>query len=110
MLYCLLTYVQDHSKGRHDVYQWEDLEEAIQLVTGQRFAKPELHAMAADIVTITGQFNINEGWQPEDDLLPKRWHDEPLLSGHAITADEMDYMLKDYYRLRGWNSQGFPEG
>ncbi len=92
-----------------DLYQWEDLEETIELATGRQFSKPELRAMAAKIATMTRQFNINEGWQPKDDLLPKRWHDEPLPSGHAITAEEMDYMLKDYYRLRGWNDQGFPE-
>ncbi len=92
-----------------DLYQWDDLEETIELVTGRRFSKPELRAMAAKIATMTRQFNINEGWQPEDDLLPKRWHDEPLPSGHSITAEQMDYMLKDYYRLRGWDSRGVPE-
>ncbi len=93
-----------------DVYQWEDLVETIQLDTGQPFLNPELRAMAANIVTMRRQFNINEGSQPADDLLPQRWHDEPLPFGHAITTDEMNYMVKDYYRLRGWNSQGFPEG
>ena len=92
-----------------DIYQWEDLEETIQLVTGQRCSTSELRAMAANIATMTRQFNINEGWQPQDDLLPQRWHDEPLPSGHSITSEEMDYMLNDYYRLRGWDGQGFPE-
>ena len=58
---------------------------------------------------MTRQFNINEGWQAKDDLLPKRLTDEALPSGHSITADEMDYMLNDYYRQRGWNSEGVPE-
>jgi aldehyde:ferredoxin oxidoreductase len=92
-----------------DVYQWDDLAESIQLVTGRRFSTSELRAIAANIATMTRQFNINEGWQPKDDLLPKRWHDEALPSGHSITPEQMAYMLNDYYRLRGWDSQGFPE-
>jgi aldehyde:ferredoxin oxidoreductase len=92
-----------------DVYEWKDLEETIQLVTGQRFSTSELRAIAANIATMTRQFNINEGWQPKDDLLPQRWHEEPLPSGHSITSEEMVYMLNDYYRLRGWDGQGFPE-
>ncbi len=58
---------------------------------------------------MTKKFNINEGWKSDDDLLPKRWYDEALPSGHSITADEMAYLLNDYYRLRGWDSQGAPE-
>ncbi len=92
------------------VYQWEDLAESIQLATGRSLSKEELREIAANIATMTRQFNINEGWQAKDDLLPKRLTDEALPSGHSITADEMDYMLNDYYRLRGWNSQGVPEG
>ena len=62
--------------------------------------------MAANIAAMMRQFNINEGWQLEDDLLPQRWHDEPLQSGHSITAEKRAYMLNDYYWLRGWDSPG----
>jgi aldehyde:ferredoxin oxidoreductase len=92
-----------------DVYQWDDLAESIELVTGRRLSTSELRAIAANIATMTKQFNINEGWQSKDDLLPKRWHDEPLPSG-SITEEQMALMLGDYYRLRGWNSEGVPEG
>jgi aldehyde:ferredoxin oxidoreductase len=91
------------------IYQWEDLAESIQLATGRSLSTAELRAIAANIATMTRQFNINEGWQLQDDLLPKRLHDEALPSGHSITADEMAYMLNDYYRLRGWDSKGLPE-
>ncbi|MDJ0829264.1 MAG: aldehyde ferredoxin oxidoreductase family protein [Desulfobacterales bacterium] len=92
-----------------DLYQWEDLQESIKLATGLSLSTEELRAMAADIATMTKQFNINEGWQSKDDLLPQRWHDEPLPSG-SITEEQMNQMLSDYYRLRGWNSEGVPEG
>ena len=91
------------------VYQWEDLSESIKLATGRDLTTEELREIAAGIATMTRQFNINEGWQRKDDLLPKRLTDEALPSGHAVTADEMDYMLNDYYKFRGWNSEGVPE-
>ena len=92
-----------------DVYQWEDLQESIRLATGQDLSTEALRTIAADIATMTRRYNINEGWQANDDLLPKRLTENALPSGHAITAEEMDYMLKDYYRLRGWSSEGVPE-
>jgi len=30
-------------------------------------------------------------------------------TGHEITTAELDHMLKDYYRLRGWNETGIPQ-
>jgi hypothetical protein len=29
-------------------------------------------------------------------------------TGNAITPEELAYMRKDYYRLRGWNEIGIP--
>jgi aldehyde:ferredoxin oxidoreductase len=47
---------------------------------------------------------------PEQDRLPKRLHREALPSGHILTEEEMERMLADYYRLRGWNEGGIPVG
>jgi len=91
-----------------DLYPWEELEKLIPLVTGQRISKSELRCKAAAIATMTRQFNLREGLTPEDDHLPERFHNEALPSGHALTSDEMVYMLKDYYAQRGWDAEGIP--
>jgi aldehyde:ferredoxin oxidoreductase len=93
-----------------DLYTWEELEKTIHLVTGENVTIEKLREIAASIATMTKTFNLREGFTPEDDKLPRRIHEETLPSGHSLTISEMDTMLKDYYRLRGWNEQGMPVG
>ena len=91
-----------------DLYPWEELEKLIHSVTGLPISKTELRQKAASIATLTRKFNLREGLIPEDDQLPARLHNEALPSGHALTSDEMAYMLKDYYGQRGWDENGVP--
>ncbi len=91
-----------------DLYTWEELETSIYKVTGQPSSKADLRKVARTIVNMTRAFNIQEGLQIDDDRLPGRLHKEALPSGKSLTSSEMEYMLQDYYRLRGWNEQGIP--
>jgi aldehyde:ferredoxin oxidoreductase len=87
-----------------DLYSWEELETAISLVTGKKYNKDELRGIAANIITMTRRFNLQEGLKPQDDRLPKRLHKEALPEGRSINEAEMEHMLQDYYRLRGWSN------
>jgi aldehyde:ferredoxin oxidoreductase len=91
-----------------DLYSWEELEKAIRLVTGLNLSKTKLREIASAITTLTRTFNLREGLGAEGDRLPKRLLKETLPSGHALTAAEMDLMVKDYYILRGWDQNGVP--
>lgn len=91
-----------------DLYTWEDLEETIQMITGRKTTEDDLRHTAAHIATMTRQFNIRENFKMEDDRLPKRLHKEALPEGGSISETDMEYILKDYYRLRGWDSTGIP--
>jgi aldehyde:ferredoxin oxidoreductase len=51
--------------------------------------------------------NIREGWSKENDMLPARLLDEPI-NGHRVTKDELNYMVNEYYQLRGWDEDGKP--
>ncbi len=93
-----------------DLYPWKELEKIIFLATGLLFSKEELRKKAAAITTMTRTFNIREGLKPEHDRLPKRLHQEALPSGQCLSEEEMERMLKDYYRLRGWDERGIPPG
>ena len=57
---------------------------------------------------MTRQFNVQEGLKKEDDRLPKRLHKEALLEGGSLSEGDMEHMLQDYYRLRGWDPEGIP--
>ena len=91
-----------------DLYPWEELKKTIHLATGQTISVETLREIASNIATLTKSFNLREGFKPEDDHLPRRLHREALPSGHALSTEEMDVMLKEYYRLRGWDQQGIP--
>jgi aldehyde:ferredoxin oxidoreductase len=92
-----------------DLYPWEELEKVIHLVTGKRLSKEELRKTASRIADMTRIFNIREGLKPEHDRLPQRLHREPLPSGQSLSEDELKYMIDEYYRLRGWDSEGVPQ-
>jgi aldehyde:ferredoxin oxidoreductase len=91
-----------------DFYPWEELGKVIHLVTGKRLSKDELQKTASRIANMTRAFNIREGLKPEHDRLPKRLHREPLPSGQHLTEEEVQYMIDEYYRLRGWDKNGLP--
>lgn len=88
-----------------DLYPWEELEKMIHAVTGTDAGKESLRKKAGDIAAVVRQFNLREGLRPEDDRLPKSLHRELARTGDVITEEEMEAMLKDYYRLRGWDKE-----
>lgn len=92
-----------------DLYLWDTLGEIIHALTGLDSSKEVLRARAASISTIIRRFNLREGLKPEDEWLPKRLFQKLEKTGHEIKAEELEYMLKDYYKLRGWNEKGIPE-
>jgi aldehyde:ferredoxin oxidoreductase len=91
-----------------DLYPWDELVKILPLVTGMAANKESLSATAAHIATMTRHYNLQEGLSPQDDRLPARLHKQALPDGKTLTAEEMEYMLNDYYRLRGWDAQGVP--
>ncbi len=91
-----------------DLYPWEELEKVIHLVTGRRLSRDELQRTASRVADMTRVFNIREGLKPEHDRLPQRLHRESLLSGQQLTEDELQIMINEYYRLRGWDQKGVP--
>lgn len=91
-----------------DIY-WEHLPELLRLTTGQECSMDELRRIAARITDTTRHFNLREGLTHRDDRLPRRLHEMPLENGQRITPEEVQSMVDDYYRLRGWNAQGVPQ-
>jgi aldehyde:ferredoxin oxidoreductase len=92
-----------------DLYPWEELEKVIHLVTGNRLSKETLKKTASRIADMTRTFNLREGLKPEHDRLPQRLHREPLPSGQQLSEAELQFMIDEYYRLRGWNQNGVPK-
>ncbi len=92
-----------------DLYPWDRLGEIVYALTGLDSDQNALQEKAAAISTLVRRFNLREGLKPEDDWLSKGLFRKLEKTGHEIKPEELEYMLKDYYRLRGWNEMGIPE-
>ncbi len=75
-------------------------------VTGIDGSQENLQKIANSVSNIVRQFNLREGLAPEDDRLPKGLHRELKKSGAVLTEAELETMLQDYYKLKGWNNVG----
>ena len=92
-----------------DLYQWEELSVMIKGVTGLELDREAMRAIARGIADDTRRFSLREGLDPAEDRLPKRFHKEALPeTGKIISEEDMERLLKDYYRVRGWDEQGRP--
>lgn len=89
-----------------DLYPWEELSKIINNLTGLGMNKIDLQKIASDIFTLIRRFNLREGMAPEDEKLPKRLHQKIEDTGQVITEKELETMLKDYFKLRGWDEKG----
>jgi aldehyde:ferredoxin oxidoreductase len=91
-----------------DLYQWEELATIVAATTGLKLSSDDMRLIAASVTDNTRRFNIREGLKVEDDRLPGRFHTEALESGKVITQNNMEILLREYYRNRGWDKKGIP--
>ncbi|MDG2381733.1 MAG: aldehyde ferredoxin oxidoreductase family protein [Pirellulaceae bacterium] len=81
----------------------------LHLVTGWDMNASELQQTANRIVATKKLFNIQAGWHPKDDTLPKRFLSEPLPDDPkaTLTHAELHSMVIAYNRERGWTDEGW---
>ncbi|MCD6529679.1 aldehyde ferredoxin oxidoreductase family protein [Candidatus Bathyarchaeota archaeon] len=93
-------------------YRPSELVELINAVTGWDYTVEEFMTTGERINTLCRAFNVREGITRKDDRLPPRFM-EPLrggpTDGQAITREEFERMLNDYYEICGWDVEtGIP--
>ena len=95
-------------KAFNDLY--EESAEIFGHITGWEISAGELELAGERINNLKKAFNIREGWTFEDDTLPQRVLDEALptgiVAGVGLSRDDLQMMVKGYYRARGWNEDG----
>lgn len=83
--------------------------EYLNAVTGADYTLDELQAAGQRIINAERMFLVKAGFTREDDSLPKRITDEPFTEGPSKGhICELDNMLDEYYRERGWGQDGVP--
>ncbi len=82
----------------------------IDATAGLEFDPISLRQVGKRVIETERLINSDFGLTRVDDTLPKRYFDDPMPSrktkGHHIDRDKFQKMLDDYYRERGWDSEG----
>ena len=86
----------------------DDYAELISAGTGIEFSGRDLLRLGERIYNLERLFNLREGFTAKDDTLPPRFF-EPLPEGGSRNrVVHLEEMLKEYYKLRGWDKEGRP--
>ncbi len=87
-----------------DLITWKDLQEIVKYVCGLSLTRKKLKEMASGIINLARSFNQREGVTRKEDKLPRRFFREILKdTSKTLTPEDMEFMLKEYYHLRGWD-------
>jgi aldehyde:ferredoxin oxidoreductase len=95
------------------LYGPQDTADMVKAVTGWDVSVQELMDVGMRRLNLMRTFNAREGFDRKDDQLPKKFF-KPLVgtgptTGIAVTHEEMDAALDEYYRLAGFSSTGTPK-
>lgn len=86
-----------------DFYLWDELAEIIRLITSLSLSRTELQRIAKDITDSARAYNLREGFRPEEDKLPERFHYEALPeTGQVFKKEDFMRLLSEYYQRKGW--------
>jgi aldehyde:ferredoxin oxidoreductase len=86
--------------------------EMIRAVTGWDITVEELMTVGERRLNLFRIFNAREGLDRKDDKLPKKFFKQLKGSGPtagiALTHEEVDSAIDEYYKLAGWTNNGIP--
>ncbi len=115
----LVKYVQDFTEVMDSsglcqfpsfALNLDDYLSLINDVTGFDYTKEDIMLAAERNWNLERLFNLKAGIKPEEDKLPDRFVKVALEKGPNKGGKiPMDYLLKDYYNVRGWDSSGYPK-
>ena len=86
----------------------DDYAEIAAKATGLPIDGKALLAMGERIWNLERLFNQREGFSAKDDALPPRFSTPLPEGGSRNRVAQIDVMLPEYYKLRGWDSNGQP--
>jgi aldehyde:ferredoxin oxidoreductase len=95
------------------LYGPNDTAAMVKAITGWDVSVDELMEVGMRRLNLMRVFNAREGFGRKDDQLPKKFF-KPLAglgptAGVALTHEEMDAALDEYYRQAGFTPDGIPE-
>jgi aldehyde:ferredoxin oxidoreductase len=89
-----------------------ELAEFLSAATGRARSSDDIELVGERIWNLIRLYNLREGITRQDDDLPYRIREEelqnPPAEGRKLSRPDLDRMLDEYYRLRGWGADGVP--
>jgi aldehyde:ferredoxin oxidoreductase len=105
---CVFFSVRNYVTPTRDIRP-EGIRRLLNAATGADYALDDLVRAGERIFNAERLFLVKAGFGVKDDSLPPRIVKEPMPVGPARgQVCELDRMLPDYYRLRGWDEEGRP--
>jgi len=94
------------------LYGPKELVDFVKAVTGWGVTLDELMAVGARRLNLLRLFNAREGLDRKQDKLPKKFfkalQGTGPTAGIALTHEEIDSAIDEYYKLAGWTPNGVP--
>jgi len=95
-------------------FEEENYEKLFHLITGKKKSWQELLTVSERIWNLTRSFSAREikKFGRHLDYPPARFYKEPIPSGpnegYFLTKTDLDVLINEYYRARGWDDNGIP--
>ncbi|MEA1905272.1 MAG: aldehyde ferredoxin oxidoreductase C-terminal domain-containing protein, partial [Candidatus Hadarchaeota archaeon] len=90
----------------------EEMARIMTLTTGWNFSSEEITKAGERIYNLERLLAVRDGIRRKDDTLPPRILNETLPQGPSknikLSKENLDRMLDEYYKLRGWDKGGKP--
>ena len=84
--------------------------ELLTIITGKEWTEDDMAAVGRRVINIARAFNQREGFNRQQDTVPKRVIRDALKTGPAagqvIPPEAFESMLDQYYEVLGWNKDG----
>lgn len=95
--------------GRY-IYNFQNMTEVLNIITGWNYTPEQLVETAERIVTLTRLINSKMGVDKSKDQLPKKFYEPVEFEGkeYKLTREEVEGALNTYYKMRGWDEKGIP--
>jgi aldehyde:ferredoxin oxidoreductase len=94
-----------------DIVDFEFASQLLRAGTGLNFSSDKINAALNGVINRDRKMNIDFGVTAEQDTLPKRFTSEPLQEGASKgQVVPVKRMVKEYYKLKGWDEKGIPSG
>lgn len=93
----------------YPIFKYDKVVNLIACVTGKDFDVSEANKVSERITNLIRSYNVILGLRRKDDKLPEKiYRQAPPMGLPKIDPSKVEKAVDNYYKLRGWNSEGIP--